>query len=270
MPYYMDRHDLVGATPEAIAAAHVKDVAVQDRYGVKYVHYWFDYDRQHAFCLAESPDARTMDTVHRVSHGLIANRIIEVDETAVTAFLGGFVPRTVGEVYTDTAFRVILFTDMAGSTSMTQRLGDAAAMEILRRHDDVVRSALERTGGLRVKHTGDGVMASFRSVHAAIEAATLIQRAVAKSDEADGEHLRVRIGIAAGEPVAEGDDIFGAAVQLAARLSARAAPGTILVTGAVRDLSLGKGVRFGPSRSVRLKGFEEAVRTCEVVWHGSA
>ena len=267
MPYFMDRHDLDGATPEAIAAAHVKDVATQDRFGVQYVHYWYDHDRQHAFCLARAPDADAAEGVHRASHGLLPNRILEVDEATVTAFLGGFVPRPVGEAYTDSAFRVILFTDIAGSTQLTQRVGDSAAMAVLRRHDEIVRAALLRTDGQHVKHTGDGVMASFRTVQAAIEAAVLIQRAVNELGPGD-EPFAIRIGIAAGEPVAERDDLFGAAVQLAARLSAKAAPGTILASGAVRDLALGKGVRFGPSRTVRLKGFEEAVRTCVVDWAG--
>ena len=265
MPYFMDRHDLEGATPEAIAQAHVKDIEIQDRYAVRFIHYWYDHDRQHAFCLAQGPDIDTIGAVHEAAHGLLPNRVIEVDEESVNAFLGGFVPRTVGEAYTDTAFRVIMFTDIVDSTKLTQRLGDVGSMAVLHRHDLIVQNALDDYGGLRVKHTGDGVMASFQTVHAAIEAAKRIQRAVSE-EAADGEPFAIRIGIAAGEPVAEGDDLFGTTVQLAARLTARTNPSTILVSGAVRDLALGKGLQFGPSRSVRLKGFEEPVRTCEVIW----
>ena len=265
MPYFMDRHDLEGATPEAIAQAHVKDIEIQDRYGVRFIHYWYDHDRQHAFCLAQGPDVDTIGAVHKAAHGLLPNRVIEVDEESVSAFLGGFVPRTVGEAYTDTAFRVIMFTDIVDSTKLTQRLGDVGSMAVLHRHDLIVQNALDEYGGLRVKHTGDGAMASFQTVHAAIEAAKRIQRAVSET-AADGEPFAIRIGIAAGEPVAEGNDLFGTTVQLAARLTARANPGTILVAGAIRDLALGKGLQFGPSKSVRLKGFEEPVRTCEVVW----
>ncbi|HKZ21354.1 MAG TPA: nickel-binding protein [Acidimicrobiia bacterium] len=265
MPYFMDRHDLVGATPEAIAQAHVKDIEVQGRFNVRFIHYWYDHDRQHAFCLAQGPDLDTITAAHEAAHGLLPNRVIEVDEESVTAFLGGFVPRAVGEAYTDTAFRVIMFTDIVDSTKLTQRLGDAGAMAVLHRHDLIVQNALDDYGGLRVKHTGDGAMASFQTVHAAIEAAIRIQRAV--SDKTDnGEAFAIRIGIAAGEPVAEGDDLFGSAVQLAARLTARADPGTVMVSGAVRDLAIGKGIKFGPSKSVRLKGFEEAIRACEVIW----
>lgn len=262
----MDRHELAGATAVDLAAAHLKDSEVQDRYGVEYLNYWFDYDRQRAFCLAKGPTADAIDAVHRASHGQVANQIIEVDEAAVGRFMGGISQHVGGEPYVDTAFRAILFTDLEGSTSLTQRIGDAGAMAVLRRHDEIVRDALARNGGTEVKHTGDGVMASFRSVIAAIEAAVLMQRGLAGAETAGQMPLGVRIGIAAGEPVTERDDLFGAAVQLAARLSSRAAPRTILVSGTVRDLALGKGFRFGASRTVRLKGFSEPVRASEVLW----
>jgi class 3 adenylate cyclase len=264
MPYFMDRHDLVGATPEAIARAHIKDLETQDRFGVRFIHYWYDHDRQHAFCLAQGPDLDSIRAAHEAAHGLLPGRVIEVDEESAVAFLGGFVPRAAGEAYVDTAFRAIMFTDIVDSTKLTQRLGDAGAMAVLHRHDLIVQNALDDHGGLRVKHTGDGVMASFPTVLASIEAAIRIQRVV--SEEQDSESFAIRIGIAAGEPVAQGDDLFGAAVQLAARLTARASPGTILVSGAVRDLALGKGVEFGPSRRIRLKGFAETIRSCEVLW----
>jgi class 3 adenylate cyclase len=72
--------------------------------------------------------------------------------------------------------------------------------------------------------------------------------------------------MSAGEPVTEGDDFFGAVVQLAARLTDRAKPGTVLVSSAVRDLALGKGFVFLKRGSLRPKGFAEPVQTFEVVW----
>src|SRR4029453_13321509 len=130
----------------------------------------------------------------------------------------------------------ILFTDIEGSTKLTQELGDARAMALLRSHDQILRGALQENAGPEVKHTGDGLMAAFRSVSGAVQAAIQIQQRLADPVAAATGSLRVRIGIAAGEPVAEGDDLFGAAVQLAARLSMRAGPGTILVSALVRAL----------------------------------
>jgi class 3 adenylate cyclase len=266
MPLFMDRHEVPGATAVDLAAAHLKDLEIQDRYGVEYLNYWFDHDRQRGFCLVKGPDAQAVDAVHRESHGTVANQIIEVDEALVARFMGGITEHAAGEAYVETAFRAILFTDLEGSTTLTQRLGDAGAMAVLRRHDEIVRDALRKTSGTEVKHTGDGVMASFRSVARAIEAAVLIQRGLAEAEHAAGMPLAVRIGIAAGEPVTEGDDLFGTAVQLASRLCNRATPRSIVVASSVRDLAIGKGFRFGAARAVRLKGFDEPIRASEVIW----
>jgi class 3 adenylate cyclase len=269
MPLYMDRHDLTDATAVDVAGAHVLDLAVQEQFGVRYMSYWFDYDRQSAFCLATGPDREAVVGVHRQSHGLLPSEIIEVDPSAVERLLGPLVEHAPGEAYEDTAFRAILFTDLSGSTAMTQRVGDAAAMQVLKTHDRVVREALRLHSGSEVKHTGDGIMASFRSVIDAVSCAITIQRNLAAQlAEVVGEERRVavRIGIAAGEPVTSNGDLFGAAVQLAARLCDRAAPGAIVVSSPVRDLAIGKGFTFGKARQVRLKGFDEAIRSFEVTW----
>ena len=262
----MDRHELVGATPADIAAAHAMDIAAQGRYGVEYVTYWFDYANAHGFCLARGPDKQTVERVHRESHGQVASEIIEVEEASVSRFMGGIAKHPVGEVYEDSAFRAILFTDLVGSTDLTHRLGDAGAMAILRRHDSIVRGALTTCNGSEVKHTGDGIMASFRSVVDALQAGVAIQRAFDEATKTGEMPCDVRIGIAAGEPVAQADDLFGAAVQLAARLTAKAKPGSILVSSAVRDLAVGKGFQFAAVAVSRLKGFAEPVRVAEVLW----
>ncbi|MGH2673853.1 MAG: DUF4242 domain-containing protein [Actinomycetota bacterium] len=69
-----------GAGAKDVAQAHAADVATQDRYGVKYVRYWVDEKEGKVFCLVEAPDADTAVTVHREAHGLVADRIFEVEE----------------------------------------------------------------------------------------------------------------------------------------------------------------------------------------------
>jgi class 3 adenylate cyclase len=261
----MDRHEFSGLTALDAANMHLKDLALQDRFGVQLITYWFDYERQTAFCLAKAASSEAVRTLHLESHGSIPNQVIEVDERAVDRFMGGIVDHQPGEPYVETAFRTILFTDLEGSTSLTQRLGDARAMAMLRTHDKIIRDSVRRHGGSEVKHTGDGLMAAFPSVTGAIESAVHVQRRFA--DEADvGFPLRIRIGMSAGEPVTEHGDFFGAAVQLAARLVDRAAPGTVLVSSAVRDLALGKGFLFRKHGSLRPKGFIEAVNVFELMW----
>jgi class 3 adenylate cyclase len=260
----MDRHDFAGLTAADAASMHLKDLAVQGRFGVQFLTYWFDDDRQTAFCLAKAPSGDAVEAVHRESHGSIPGHVIEVDQRAVERFMGGIVDHQPGEPYVETAFRTILFTDMEGSTSLTQRLGDARAMAVLRAHDRIVGEAFARHGGSEVKHTGDGLMGAFPSVVGAIESAVQIQRQLAEADDRSG--LRVRIGMSAGEPVTERNDLFGAVVQLAARLCSRAKPGSVLVSSAVHDLALGKGFAFRKRGRVSLKGFDEPVHIFEVMW----
>jgi class 3 adenylate cyclase len=262
----MDRHEFTDQTAAETAAAHLKDLAVQDQFGVRFLTYWFDEERQTAFCLARAPDRDAVDAAHRAAHGLMAYQIVEVDRALVERFMGGIVDHPPGDPYVETAFRAILFTDIEGSTSLTQRLGDARAMAMLRTHDDIVREALERRGGSEVKHTGDGLMAAFHSVVDAIASAVEIQQRLGAADGGIDARVRVRIGISAGEPVTERDDLFGAAVQLAARLCSRAEPGAILVSRAVHDLALGKGFGFRRRGPLRLKGFDAPVHVYEVDW----
>ena len=155
-------------------------------------------------------------------------------------------------------FQTILFTDLEGSTALTQRLGDEGALELLRGHNEAVRAALEEHGGHEVKHTGDGIMASFPSAVAAVTAALAMQR-----DLAGGE-VRVRIGLNAGEPIAEDDDLFGLSVIMAARIGDRAEPGQVLVSNVVRELCAGKTFTFTSIGDVTLKGFDEPVALYEV------
>jgi class 3 adenylate cyclase len=161
----------------------------------------------------------------------------------------------------------ILFTDIEGSTSLTQRLGDAKAQELLRTHNTIVRDALTSHAGTEVKHTGDGIMASFPSASQALQCAIAVQQAV--TAQADTP-FRVRIGLNAGEPVAEEQDLFGTAVQLARRVCDRAEPGQILVSNVVRELAAGKGFLFSDHGDVELRGFEDPVRLYEVRWKEGA
>ena len=164
------------------------------------------------------------------------------------------------------AFRTILFTDVEGSTALTQRLGDAKAREVLRTHERMVRQVLKEHRGTEVKTMGDGFMASFSSATRALECAIAMQRAFAQHNESAEEPIRVRVGLNAGEPIAEEEDLFGTAVIVAARIAAKAEGGEILTANVVRELAAGKGFLFSDRGDVVLRGFEDPVRLYEVVW----
>jgi class 3 adenylate cyclase len=239
---------------------------VQDHHGVRYVTYWFDDTGGKVFCLAEGPNRASLEAVHREAHGLVADDIIEVGDGPINAFLGPIPQHPPGEAYVDPAVRAILFTDLCGSTEQTQVLGDEAHVALLREHDGIVRTALSGHGGREIKHTGDGIMASFRSVVGAVECAISIQRSLAGRNRDAAIPFETRIGISAGEPIADHDDLFGAAVQLAARLCSVASPGGVAVSTAVRELCVGKLLDFDSIGPIALKGFVEPVQVHRVTW----
>jgi len=276
MPLYMDIHNLPeGTTPEDVAKAHAKDVEIQRKYGVEYHKYWVNDTGSKVFCLAHAPNAEAAECVHREAHGMMAEKIIEVSPDVAEVFLGGTETNPAGAVLLpgggpnerDPGIRTVLFTDVVNSTTLTQSLGDEAALAIVGVHDTIVRDALSALGGREVKHTGDGIMASFVSAASAVRCAIQIQQELEKHAQRNSEHpLKVRVGAAAGEPVEKNNDLFGSTVQLAARLCAHAQPEQILVSSAIAELCIGKGLSFEDLGEVTLKGFTSPVRAHAAGW----
>jgi len=275
MPVYMDRHYIEGATRHAIADAHHRDMAVQEKFQVKFLTYWFDETRSTAFCLIEAPDRETIERAHIEAHGLVPNEVIEVDPNVVDAFLGRIKdPPPVkpssaeaAEASIDPGFRAIMFTDLKDSTRMTTVHGDAKALHLLHIHNALTRNQLHSHRGREVKHTGDGIMASFAVVADSVKCAIAIQKAFAayNSENRDAP-LYLRIGLSAGEPIEEHGDLFGKAVQLAARLCAYAEPERILVAQSVKDHCIGIQLPFSEVREITPKGFDRAIAVYEVQW----
>src|SRR3989304_820554 len=110
---------------------------------------------------------------------------------------------------------------------------------------------------------GDGFMASFSSATRALECAIAIQRAFQEHDQSAVEPIRVRIGLNAGEPIAEQGALFGTAVIMAARIAGQAAGGEILAANVVRELVSGKGFLFADRGESALRGFEDPARLYE-------
>ena len=124
----MDRHFIEGATKHAVANAHNADLAIQEKYRVRFLTYWFDEERSTAFCLVEAPNEAAIRQVHNEAHGLVPHEILVVDPVVVEAFLGRVKdPTPAGSRpladAIDAAFRVIMFTDLKDSTLMTSTLG---------------------------------------------------------------------------------------------------------------------------------------------------
>lgn len=269
MPLFLDRHDMKGTSATEVAEAHLKDLSIQDRYGVKFLTYWFDEERGTAFCLIDAPDQETAQQVHRDAHGHVAGEVIQVALSAVEAFLGRINDPQPSSQPTslkpEPAHRAIMFTDIVGSTEMTARLGDVAATELVRAHDALVRRALARHNGREVKHLGDGIMASFESTSAAVECARAIQNSFERYNRASAEPIHIRIGLDCGEPVEDSRDLFGSTVQCASRMCAAAEPDQILVSATVREECYSE-YEFADCGFKNLKGFRQPVQVFECDW----
>ena len=262
MPLYMDRHNVPGASAEDVAAAHVSDLAISKDYDVEFFSYWFDAKDGAVFCFARAPGEEAMNAVHEASHGLVPAEIIEVNENEVTSFLGR-VHDPVDASEVTSAFRTIAFTDIVGSTEMLDRAGQAGFMVLLTEHDLMIRRALMSWDGREVKHTGDGFMVSFEDAGKALGWALDV-----RSTFADHESLDIRLGMDAGEPVDQYDDIFGAAVTMASRICASADAGKVRVSDVVHGLGVEKGFTFSDGMLETLKGFSEPARIYELLNSG--
>lgn len=147
------------------------------------------------------------------------------------------------------ALASILFTDIVGSTSTAARRGDAAWIELLARHDEAIRRQLERFRGRQVKHTGDGVVATFDGPARAIRCACAIREAL----HAIGIEISAGIHVGEIELGARGE-LHGIAMHIAARVEEHTAAGEIRVSRTVTDLVAGSGIEFEDRRAVELKG----------------
>jgi class 3 adenylate cyclase len=264
MPLFMDRHDVPGVTAEQVAQAHTADLEIGAQFGVQFLAYWFDADQGEAFCLAKAPTGDSLTSVHKATHGLIPNEIISVSEDNVLRLLGRM-SESGGNTPAVNPFRTILFTDLEGSTSILEAAGQSAFMVLLTEHDLIIRRALVVAHGREVKHTGDGIMASFDDVGSALDCSMAIQAGFeARAADAPNIELRDRIGIAAGEPVDHNDDLFGSTVTLASRICGAAEAGRILTSDVVRDLGSERGFAFDGGRDVVLKGFSSPTRVFEL------
>jgi class 3 adenylate cyclase/tetratricopeptide (TPR) repeat protein len=166
----------------------------------------------------------------------------------------------------------IMFSDIEDSTVLTERLGDQAWQELLRKHNALIREQVRAHGGYEVKTMGDGFMVAFQSAKKGLDCAIAIQRAFAAQNvaqppsavspapseqpRATTDQVRVRIGLHAGEAIKDGDDFYGKNVILASRVAGKAVGGEILVSSLLRQLvesSVGAAM-FGAPREVELKG----------------
>lgn len=161
----------------------------------------------------------------------------------------------------------VLMTDLVGSTAMADRLGPAAAEGLRAEHFELLRGALEQTGGREVKNLGDGLMVVFASAAQALKGALAMQQAVEANNRRSEEPLGVRIGVSLGDTAVEGGDHFGEPVVEASRLCAAAEGGQILVSDLVRQVGGARDAHsFRSLGGLQLKGLAQPVQAFELQW----
>ena len=235
----MDRHDSLNATAKALAEAHQLDIKVQGKFGCKALTYWFDEGKKIAFCLIEAPDKKSVEEMHRNSHGLVSNQIIEVQSNIVEYFLGRISDpssiKSSEQFINETAFRSIMYLDLKClvTNKKFKKENESGILNIL---NELVRPALKEYYGTEVKIKDEGFMASFTSVSKSLNCAVKIHTGIKELNrKSKGIKNIVSAGISCGYPVTDTDEFFGETVLLAKRLCEIADEGEIVISSSVKS-----------------------------------
>jgi AraC-like DNA-binding protein len=239
MPIYMDVHIVPGVKAKDVAEAHRKDLFHQDDNGCKCMTYWIDEQRENIFCLIEAPQKEAVEELHRQAHGLIPNKIIEVDDKLVQSFLGRIYDPADAEitddglkVFCDSSFRTLLIAQTTDPVLLRYTLGTEKANELLNNHNNIIRKNLAQYTGHEAEHGKNGFIISFISAAKAVACALAIQKEL----HACATTLGFRMSINAGEPVEKSNRMFGDTIQQAINLCAITDESKIAITSAVREL----------------------------------
>jgi class 3 adenylate cyclase len=191
---------------------------------------------------------RTNLSIYAVAHSVQARRPDLVDHAAPD-----------GSV-------TLMFSDMEGFTSMTERLGDEAAHALIREHNRILRDRIENHGGREVDSQGDGFLVAFKNPHDGVRAAVALQQAFTTYCEANPEEpIRVRVGLHTGQAIRDAEKFFGRTVIMACRIADQARATEILVSEDVRNAVEGE-FAFGDCRDLTLKGFSGTHAAHAVAW----
>jgi AraC-like DNA-binding protein len=236
----MDVHIVPGVKAENVAEAHQKDLQHQAEHGCKCMTYWIDEQRESIFCLIDAPTKEAVVEMHSKAHGLIPNKVIEVNSTVVESFLGRIYDPEKAEitddglkVFSDPSFRILLITKTTDPNLLKHKLGNEKAHELLNSHNSIIRRNLLQHGGREVEHEASGFIISFSSAAKAVACALAIQK---EMQDAHAGAFSFRIGINAGEPVEKSSKLFGDTIQFAANICTIAKDFQIAVASSVKEL----------------------------------
>ena len=247
----MDFHKIENITIDDVLQAHMADISIQEKYGVKYHQFWVNQKEGSVFCLTEGPDAKTCELVHQMSHGNIACAITEVEPGTMKLFMGdknhvehGIVKTEDGRI--DLGYRSVMIASIRGITSANHS-HDLHLLQIPHWAKQEVNQDIIKFQGREVKWEADDcIIGVFNECTAAVECALQIQSGL----KANGHSAPItfKIGISVDQPVTRDGEFFTKAIKFAHRLCTTADDNQILVSALVKKLCqsipASEGVKF--------------------------
>jgi len=245
MPIFMDVHIVPGVKAKDVAEAHRKDLLHQGEHQCKCMTYWIDEERENIFCLIEAPNKEAVEVLHRNAHGLVPNKVIEVNSGLVESFLGRIYDPEDAQimadglkVFAESSFRYLLLIKMPDP--------------LLFKNDEqieIIRKNISEMQGRETERAGSDFIFSFQSVQNALQAALQIQKdSVLKNEDWS-------MALHAGEPVENSQELFGDTIKLLNSLTSIAKSGQLMISFSVREL-LAKDPLYLKNKS--LQSFSEA------------
>lgn len=238
MPLYMDFHKIAGLTIEEVRKAHLADLAIQEKYGVKYHQFWLNQQAGTIFCLTEGPDMKTCEMVHRLAHGNVACAMTEVEPGYYNIFMGkehrvdhGIVQHPDGSP--DLGYRSILVVDVQPRRT-TKGAANGRGTEDTFKSTKFIAEKIVEFGGRQTKWgTADALVGIFNDLALALRCAKAVRHEIVSSDLP----LLLRIGLSVGQPVTENGEFFTTALRLGHRLRDMAVDNEVVISSLARALS---------------------------------
>lgn len=262
MPLFMDLHIVPGAVIDDVVEAHKLDVAIQDQFGCDCMTFWFDKDRGHAFCLIDAPDKESVVEMHDEAHGLIPHKIMQVNSKLVAAFLGRLQdPESLDELsksdvkafYSDPAFRILMVTNQLDFKLLAHTSGKDKAYELFSLQNEIIHQQIDEYEGQKIEMEGKGFVISFITPSQAIQCALAIQKRL----HIAAELLRFRIGLHAGVPVANSEELFGESIRYARHLCLLGQGRQITLSNQVHNLHKEDKKKLISDKNIRVVSSEE-------------
>jgi AraC-like DNA-binding protein len=258
----MDVHIIPGVKAKDVAEAHRLDLAAQDEHGCRCMTYWIDEERENVFCLVEAPTQEAVEQLHRNTHGLVPNKIIEVNKAVVESFLGRiYDPEVAGDglkVFEDPAYRVLLVTQNDDPVVLQNQYGEEKISESLDVQNQIIRKQLAVHDGREAEFAGSGFVISFRSAKKALDCAMAVMKAI---HEAGADLLNTRMAINGGEPVENDKELFGDVRRFATQLCMLPQNSGLAIASSVKQLLAKDHLSLDKNSIVSLsQGDEELIK----------